>query len=248
MDANVSSSYDLFFGADRGPVSPSPIKAIETVYNGYRFRSRLEARWAVFFDEVGIKYEYEPEGFNLSGGVKYLPDFYLPAFCVYVEIKPNIGYTEKEKALREEWEEKCRSFRTDTGRAICLFTGNPWDDHWNHLYAWDTTDSSGGEGDFEIRLVGFPRDWYYVDRANAIIAVADRRSDRSIYLDETFETYAGSVGIHNADSLAKTYPNACGDWVVSDLMTEFFDPKLKDRFTQAQLKARQARFEHGETP
>ena len=28
----------------------SDIKAIETYYKGYRFRSRLEARWAVFFD------------------------------------------------------------------------------------------------------------------------------------------------------------------------------------------------------
>lgn len=37
------------------------IKAIETVYNGYRFRSRLEARWAVFFDEMGVQYEYEAE-------------------------------------------------------------------------------------------------------------------------------------------------------------------------------------------
>ena len=53
------------------------IKAIETEYNGYRFRSRLEARWAVFFDELGIKYQYEPEGFDLDGTL-YLPDFYLP--------------------------------------------------------------------------------------------------------------------------------------------------------------------------
>ena len=28
------------------------IKPIETKYNGYRFRSRLEARWAVFFDMI----------------------------------------------------------------------------------------------------------------------------------------------------------------------------------------------------
>jgi hypothetical protein len=33
------------------------IKTIETIYNGYRFRSRLEARWAVFFDAMGIKYD-----------------------------------------------------------------------------------------------------------------------------------------------------------------------------------------------
>lgn len=53
------------------------IKAIETIYNGYRFRSRLEARWAVFFDAAGIKYEYEPEGFELPSGRRYLPDFLI---------------------------------------------------------------------------------------------------------------------------------------------------------------------------
>lgn len=52
------------------------IKAIETAYKGYRFRSRLEARWAVFFDACGFKWEYEPEGYNIDG-VQYLPDFRL---------------------------------------------------------------------------------------------------------------------------------------------------------------------------
>lgn len=50
------------------------IKAIQTQYKGYNFRSRLEARWAVFFDALGLPWEYEPEGFELSCG-KYLPDF-----------------------------------------------------------------------------------------------------------------------------------------------------------------------------
>lgn len=67
------------------------IKPIETVYNGYRFRSRLEARWAVFFDVAGIKYDYEPEGFEYSVGdgekCRYLPDFFLPELEVYVEVK-----------------------------------------------------------------------------------------------------------------------------------------------------------------
>ena len=31
----------------------SSIQVIETAYKGYRFRSRLEARWAVFFDAIG---------------------------------------------------------------------------------------------------------------------------------------------------------------------------------------------------
>ena len=59
----------------------SEIKAIETYYKGYRFRSRLEARWAVFFDAAGIKYEYEPEGFDLGGGLYYLPDFRIWVNC-----------------------------------------------------------------------------------------------------------------------------------------------------------------------
>lgn len=54
------------------------VKAIETHYNGYRFRSRLEARWAVFFDTLGVDYRYEMEGFELPSGKRYLPDFYIP--------------------------------------------------------------------------------------------------------------------------------------------------------------------------
>lgn len=63
---------------------------IETKYNGYRFRSRLEARWAIFFDALGIRYEYEKEGFNLNGLGPYLPDFYLPDIHggMWAEIKP----------------------------------------------------------------------------------------------------------------------------------------------------------------
>ena len=52
-------------------------KPIETEYKGYRFRSRLEARWAVFFDACGVKWDYEVEGFDLGDGIKYLPDFVL---------------------------------------------------------------------------------------------------------------------------------------------------------------------------
>lgn len=53
-----------------------PPRAIETKYKGYRFRSRLEARWAVFFDALGLQWEYEPEGFELPSG-RYLPDFFI---------------------------------------------------------------------------------------------------------------------------------------------------------------------------
>ena len=64
-------------------------KPKETHYKGYRFRSRLEARWAVFFDKCDIKYDYEPEGFELSNGESYLPDFFLPEYNIFVEVKPS---------------------------------------------------------------------------------------------------------------------------------------------------------------
>lgn len=48
------------------------IKAIPTFYNGTQYRSRLEARWAAFFDLVGWRYDYEPQ--DLNG---WIPDFAL---------------------------------------------------------------------------------------------------------------------------------------------------------------------------
>ena len=67
------------------------IKAIETLYNGIHYRSRLEARWAVFFDEIGLCHSYEPAAFRYSG---YVPDFSLESrnLTVLVEIKPTFEY------------------------------------------------------------------------------------------------------------------------------------------------------------
>lgn len=75
----------------------SSIKAIETKYNGYKFRSRLEARWAVFFTRVGLRFDYEPEGFELSSGQRYLPDFWLPDLETWLEIKPTTDAAEDQR-------------------------------------------------------------------------------------------------------------------------------------------------------
>lgn len=82
------------------------IKAIETRYKGYRFRSRLEARWAVFFETLKIPWEYEKEGYDLGEEGWYLPDFWLPDVTahedtgVFVEVKPSRGYeTEKLESI-----------------------------------------------------------------------------------------------------------------------------------------------------
>ena len=66
------------------------MKAIETRYDGKRFRSRIEARWAVFFNRMRIEYDYEPEGFELAENCRYLPDFLLKdtdGYNLWVEIK-----------------------------------------------------------------------------------------------------------------------------------------------------------------
>jgi hypothetical protein len=63
------------------------IRAIETYYAGCRFRSRLEARWAVFFDRFGVEWEYEPQGYRLPSRKWYLPDFRLPRCGTWVEVK-----------------------------------------------------------------------------------------------------------------------------------------------------------------
>lgn len=76
------------------------IKAIETRYNGYRFRSRLEARWAVFFDALGVKWEYEKEGYDLGEWGWYLPDFWLPEpHECFVEIKAHRNLSAREIAM-----------------------------------------------------------------------------------------------------------------------------------------------------
>jgi hypothetical protein len=77
------------------------IAAIPTHYAGRHFRSRLEARWAMFFTLAGYSWDYEVEGFRLSNGMQYLPDFVvrhpkMPHIVRYVEIKPP-GVTENEK-------------------------------------------------------------------------------------------------------------------------------------------------------
>jgi hypothetical protein len=94
------------------------IQPIETFYNGYRFRSRLEARWAVFFDTLKIKYLYEPEGFDLDG-LWYLPDFWVPAWNCWLEIKP------ASMKWPEDYIPPSR-LAALSGKEVMLFCGDPW--------------------------------------------------------------------------------------------------------------------------
>lgn len=59
--------------------------SIPTTYKGINFRSRLEAKWACFFDLLEWRWEYEPVDLN-----KWIPDFVINGvdFPIYVEVKP----------------------------------------------------------------------------------------------------------------------------------------------------------------
>lgn len=112
------------------------IQAIETRYNGYRFRSRLEARWAVYFDAIGIEWEYETEGFEWPDGLRYLPDFWLPQVSMWAEAKP-MQFTDNEL-------EKVKRLVIGTGFACVLLEGFP------EPKAYDVTSPSWIESDKEI--------------------------------------------------------------------------------------------------
>lgn len=196
----------------------SEIKAIETVYNGYRFRSRLEARWAVFFDALGIEWEYEPEGIVLSDGSFYLPDFYLPQFFCYFEVKrKGISDEEKEAAIHKISD----GMKTDSWAGLICF-GDPMDDDL-HIYCQETDDGGGGSYESEV-TIGL----YRTTDKPYLFSYEDRR-ERCF-----FNTFGENV--HGIPMVTREY----GEYDHYDFVSE--DVK------SARLAARQVRFEHGETP
>jgi hypothetical protein len=90
-------------------------------YGGHNFRSRTEAKWAIFWDELGVKWEYEPQGF-VTDGSAYLPDFtvFAAGGTLWAEIKPD--WTADPEGIA-----KFRTFaakRPQPSRAV-LLTGPP---------------------------------------------------------------------------------------------------------------------------
>lgn len=216
------------------------IKPIETFYNGYRFRSRLEARWAVFFDAAGIKYEYEPEGYEVDG-IKYLPDFYLPELDVHVEVKPDRDGIEKDII-------RC-SKMIKWGGAIkaILFLGN--------IPTLDT--ENGGHWHFPILYWKyddvFPGWWYFEDECDD-----DGNSVRVIGTVPYRANYPSPFYICEDDKIVGRLDNvslsAVTDCELRNKKTpkDFLDFNIDFLLTRDELfyaalrKARQARFEHGE--
>lgn len=206
------------------------IKPIETIYKGYKFRSRLEARWAVFFDAAGIKYEYEPEGFDLGNGIYYLPDFYLPE----VELR------NKKKGL---WVEVKGVLNDDDKKKIGLFSGELTWDGKRLVNTYEQQGIAGGIGynpevcsNNPIVCVGaiphgFNGSWPWHNEDEDFFWTFNHVDGDWYWLD-FYKRKDGSVCVCGPDN----------DYMMDDGWHGF--EKLNDAY----IKARQARFEHGEAP
>lgn len=133
------------------------LRAIDTFYAGFRFRSRLEARWAVFFDRIGIEYDYEPQGYRLTHCF-YLPDFYLKLSDCFVEVKPDVSerVNEADRTLTD--------FVSTTHKRIVLLIGLPRDLR-AVLYVWQS------EQEIVVRT---PCDWSRVSGFNEAALAAQQ--------------------------------------------------------------------------
>lgn len=81
------------------------IEAIPTEYSGVTFRSRLEAKWAQFFDMIGVEWEYEPK--QVKG---WIPDFLIAGQWL-AEVKPT-PITGTGAAHHEPFSKAIRNFDT----------------------------------------------------------------------------------------------------------------------------------------
>lgn len=91
-------------------------RAIDTAYSNCVFRSRLEARWAVFLKTMRFEWQYEPEGFELPSG-RYLPDFWLPRVKMWAEVKPG-PFSDLEIS-------KVKELAKASGHPVILLDGPP---------------------------------------------------------------------------------------------------------------------------
>lgn len=112
------------------------MKPIETRYAGHRFRSRLEARYAVMLDHLGVRWEYEPQGYDLPSG-PYLPDFWLPEVRggMWLEVKP----ADAPSDPRHE------ELADSSGHDVAVTNGMPRDGEptWMDIYFGGFTDFPG---------------------------------------------------------------------------------------------------------
>lgn len=218
------------------------LKPLQTIYDGYRFRSRLEARWAVFFKNAGIPYEYEKQGYDLGDDIYYLPDFWLPMVGYWVEIKgqhPTPGEVIKASRL-------CLA----TQKPVYIFVGDPLVSQLVHAWLFVRDNEPLPGGPREPRQHRYENDLWNIDQVSDIYNYMITSNGGDVALD--FQTGSIAFDVAKASSLQWNFEQCEGFYYV-DLQSNKdwrTGEKIRPhwRILQAQQKARQARFEHGERP
>ena len=223
------------------------ISAIQTTYKGYRFRSRLEARWAVFFDALEIKWQYEPQGYEkemyYDKKIMYLPDFYLPDSKLYIEVKGNSDF--------EEWANLAEAFLDyhcpmpyftnsyEIGEGGFMILGNiPNPDTVN--YFGIIRHSKGLWKNFIRFCNGSVANYPFINndaKTSSMLGFAIRD-----YVPENLIGWDYCTTAFNENSLEACFSNDCLEVVAYPRGSERC-PATKDAY----LKARGARFEYGES-
>lgn len=105
---------------------------ISTYYKGFRFRSRLEARWAICLDFLGWEWEYEPEGYEFSDGTRYLPDFRLKCAPTMPNNPANVAWAKGPWWIEVKRSDPtaleidlARSLSKEGGGCVAFAIGNP---------------------------------------------------------------------------------------------------------------------------
>lgn len=98
------------------------MKALPTTYRGFKFASRLEARYAYFMDMLQTPWEYEKGAYDLDG-LTYIPDFWLPALKVWLEVKGEIISDEVGLKVLE----KAGRLAILSGHPVVLVFHDPYD-------------------------------------------------------------------------------------------------------------------------
>jgi len=104
-------------------------------YNGIEFRSKLESKTAQALDNIGIPYVYEPDGYKLSNGLWYRPDFWLPNVQQFIECKGVMSSTDSAKivGLVEDTNHPVLVISYDKAMFVTRFWNNPE----NNVTAYD---------------------------------------------------------------------------------------------------------------
>lgn len=93
----------------RHPIRPPfPHAPIPTILAGVSYRSRLEARHAIYFQQRGLAFLYEPHTYHFRTGGAYRPDFFLPgSLQSWYEVKPTRLLAERELRTENAPDRRC---------------------------------------------------------------------------------------------------------------------------------------------